>query len=509
MEFVTSLFYASVSGAVLVSIVLILRALKLQKLPKRFFVISWWLCSLWHFIALALGVFAPVFVSQNKSVKSILPIAANEAKKLNIVLLSWLIGAFISALILAVILLRSKIIFRQAIPDRSHFCSTWLESHNLKRKISVKTSDRIDSPLTYGFVNPVILLPANQSYCEEELLFILEHEFVHIKRLDALLKAITSALVCIFWFSPWAWAMFVFSSRDMELACDEEVIKRLGESHRTSYAMALVRAEERKLGLKVMSFAGNSTEERVKSLMKVKKNNARRIILSAILSLVLIVASISATIISINNRAENEMRIFSPVPESVNSPSQFSDYKLIKQLGSIKLMSNLNNETKTEWMSVGLAGSPEEVRCIVTSDDGIREYPVTPVNEFKSEKEFNGFNCNTKIVTEDSLKDMLATENLNQFYVGSDKAYDYYRPLDVDGEIFTHGLLKTNVIYPEDIGKSPNYIVIDDDENLIAVNSADGKDIGNEKTLYYISYQAQDYTRYEPPEQFAVRRMEV
>ena len=76
-----------------------------------------------------------------------------------------------------------------ALPVKGIYFEEWKKSHSLKRKVEIRESDRIAAPLTYGLIRPVILLPAQHKNMKERSLgFVLEHEFIHIKHLDVLLK---------------------------------------------------------------------------------------------------------------------------------------------------------------------------------------------------------------------------------------------------------------------------------------------------------------------------------
>ena len=82
--------------------------------------------------------------------------------------------------------------------------------------------DRISSPLTYGILHPVILLPRqNLSLPQETLDCILTHEYVHIRRFDCLLKLLLTAALCLHWLNPLVWVMYLLANRDIELCCDE------------------------------------------------------------------------------------------------------------------------------------------------------------------------------------------------------------------------------------------------------------------------------------------------
>lgn len=103
---------------------------------------------------------------------------------------------------------------------------------------------RISSPLTFGVLRPVILVPKKTDWTDETALwYVLEHEFVHIQRFDVLSKLLLIAAVCVHRFNPLVWVMYVLANRDLELSCDETVLRRFGGDIRAAYARVLIRME--------------------------------------------------------------------------------------------------------------------------------------------------------------------------------------------------------------------------------------------------------------------------
>lgn len=126
----------------------------------------------------------------------------------------------------------------------------WLAAHSMKRRIEIRQSGRISAPLTYGLIAPVILMPETMKWEEgRELSYVLEHEFVHIRRLDGATKFFLTVGLCIHWFNPLVWAMYMLANRDLELSCDETVVRRFGEDTRACYARTLIHMEEKKSAL--------------------------------------------------------------------------------------------------------------------------------------------------------------------------------------------------------------------------------------------------------------------
>ena len=111
---------------------------------------------------------------------------------------------------------------------------------------------RISSPLTFGVLRPVILVPKKTDWTDETALrYVLEHEFVHIQRFDVLSKLLLIAAVCVHRFNPLVWVMYVLANRDLELSCDETVLRRFGGDVRAAYARVLIRMEAARGGTAV------------------------------------------------------------------------------------------------------------------------------------------------------------------------------------------------------------------------------------------------------------------
>lgn len=116
----------------------------------------------------------------------------------------------------------------------------------LRRKLSVVIplrdnifiADDIKSPFVVGLFRPKIYLPCNLGDKEQE--YIILHEQHHIKRLDHVMKALAFLALAIHWFNPLVWVAFVLASKDMEMSCDEAVIRKVGGDVRADYSASLL-----------------------------------------------------------------------------------------------------------------------------------------------------------------------------------------------------------------------------------------------------------------------------
>ena len=229
----------------------------------------------------------------------------------------WLIGIFCLGLYFLYTYLHCICIFRQSLPmGKENFGSRESEdrinsAHSLRRHVKVRISDRICSPLTYGIVHPVILLPKKMDLENSERLdYILLHELAHIKRLDALGKICLAAVLTCHWFNPFVWIMYYLANRDIELACDEEVIRMIGNGKRSAYAGVLLEWEAQKTEVNLLAscFMQHFMKERILHIMKKKKVT----IMGIVLSLILIAGSVVIYVVTPAEKRSEEDK--EPVP---------------------------------------------------------------------------------------------------------------------------------------------------------------------------------------------------
>lgn len=136
---------------------------------------------------------------------------------------------------------------------------------------NIYVSNNISSPFVMGLFRPGIYLPENLR--EEEKPYILLHEQTHIRRLDHVVRMISFFVLCLHWFNPFVWAAFFLSGRDMEMSCDEVVIKKLGNEVKKNYSLSLLAlaANRRIVGGTPLAFGEGDTKSRIKNVLNYKK----------------------------------------------------------------------------------------------------------------------------------------------------------------------------------------------------------------------------------------------
>lgn len=146
------------------------------------------------------------------------------------------------------------------------------------------------SPFVCGLLHPRIYLPEKME--EEEEQYILLHEQIHIKRGDAVFRLLAWLALILHWFNPLVWAAFLLSGRDMEMSCDEAVIRKLGSKVKKEYSASLLNmaAGGRIVKGIPLAFGESDTGSRVKNVLHYKKPAALFVGGAALLSAVLSVA---------------------------------------------------------------------------------------------------------------------------------------------------------------------------------------------------------------------------
>lgn len=329
-----SLVQMSLSAALMIVAIIILRALTIERFPKKTFLVLWWIALLRLLIPFSIpsvmsfyswfdpnlpavveqssameSTFEPVLDDSSETMENstqfeMTPIPDTDIEYVEVkpsksfseiffdmLPVIWGVGIGVIAAFFGINYWKGIREFRMSLPVENEFVNEWLSSHQLRRNITIRQYDCIHTPLTYGIFRPVILLPKESlKQPPSTLNFILTHEWVHIRRFDCVTKILLTAALCIHWMNPLVWVMYLLFNRDIELSCDETVLNLLGRNKRSDYALALIDMEEQKGGFASFAsgFGRNAIEERIRAIMKMKKAS-----LITILAAVVVVACVS------------------------------------------------------------------------------------------------------------------------------------------------------------------------------------------------------------------------
>ncbi len=140
----------------------------------------------------------------------------------------------------------------------------------LEGEKNVRLAGHIPSPFVLGLVRPVIYLPSDLNEGERD--YILLHERTHIRRFDHVTRGLAWLAAAVHWFNPLVWLAFYLAGRDMEMSCDEAVLRKMGREIRADYSASLLRLSQGgKLPAGPLAFGGRGFQNRIKNILSYKK----------------------------------------------------------------------------------------------------------------------------------------------------------------------------------------------------------------------------------------------
>ena len=202
----------------------------------------------------------------------------------------------------------------------------------VRYKGNIFQSENVSSPFVLGIIKPRIYLPFNMN--GQDLEHVVAHEQAHIRRKDHWWKPLGFLLLTIHWFNPLMWLAYVLLCRDIELACDEKVIKELGNEQRADYMQALVACSvnRRMIAACPLAFGEVGVKERVKSVMNYKKPAFWVIIIA-----VIICVGVAACFLTNPKQDRYTLRIV--VPAGSQEKFVYTDEEVSTIRNSIKIWS--------------------------------------------------------------------------------------------------------------------------------------------------------------------------
>lgn len=169
----------------------------------------------------------------------------------------------------------------------------WRLKNAFHQSGNIYRSSQIETAFVMGLFSPKIYLPENLSETERD--YILLHEQTHIRRFDHLIKTASFLILSIHWFNPLVWVAFFISVKDMEMSCDEAVIKKIGSDVKKEYSTSLLSlATGRKLlSGSPLSFGEGDTKDRIKNVLQYKKPTFCVVVVGVMIVIVLVIGLMS------------------------------------------------------------------------------------------------------------------------------------------------------------------------------------------------------------------------
>ncbi|MDD2980756.1 MAG: M56 family metallopeptidase [Hespellia sp.] len=276
----------SLSAITLIILIVLFRAIFMNNIPRKTFSFLWGLTIFKLLIPFRAPIVFKTYMNPitnqiNDSImgvhnkKNILQhIQSIELRNPQFLCWIWGIGLAITLLYFLINHRYWIQVYKEALPINDPIVLEWKSAHKLKRTFKVLQLDKITSPLTYRIFQPIILLPKlKEGYDVTQMNYILTHEYMHIKRFDVITKILLVLCICVHWFNPFVWVVFILANRDIERACDEGVIKEYGIDNKKSYALTILEFATPKTEISPFSsgFSRKTTEERIISIMKSKR----------------------------------------------------------------------------------------------------------------------------------------------------------------------------------------------------------------------------------------------
>ena len=209
----------------------------------------------------------------------------------------WIIGVAVSAIRLIKSNLAMTGSLKKYLIEADPRVKAWVEANGPKlRRPSVYVLKKLKSPFTYGVLRPrIIISEEDQKLPDSQLSCLLLHEMTHIKRLDVLTKYILAAAMCIHWYNPLVRWAYKVSMQDIEYSCDEAVLRKLPSMKKT-YAELLVTKLEQSCNQAVARFSDCLVASRVASIVNGKRLSRRSFTVCLVMVLLFAFAAISISL---------------------------------------------------------------------------------------------------------------------------------------------------------------------------------------------------------------------
>ncbi len=274
----TGFLSVSISGSLIICLTVLLRLI-FQKAPKSFICVLWALAILRLLLPFQIeSPFSfrpdtPVFTVRdtglasdwqpvtNTEIPDFIPqISAGDAQT---VAVDWLTIAGVCWAVVAVAFLLHTVISYLRLKHRV--------TDAVRLKKGIYQTDKLNTAILLGFFKPKIYLPVGMEMAEQEL--VIAHERAHLKRGDNWLKIFGCLCLCIHWFNPLMWIAYVLLCRDIETACDEQVVRELSTEDRKLYSSALLSCGKGKAVIAgcPVAFGEIGIRQRIKNVLHYKK----------------------------------------------------------------------------------------------------------------------------------------------------------------------------------------------------------------------------------------------
>ncbi|MDO9536485.1 MAG: M56 family metallopeptidase [Bacillota bacterium] len=252
-------------------------------------------------------------------------------------------------------------------------CYSAVSYFRLKNRLSTATllkekifeTDRIQIPFVLGFVKPGIYIPTGLA--QKELDYILEHEQIHIKRRDYLIKPVAFLALILHWFNPLIWVGYFLVVKDMEMSCDESVMKQSDRDIKKSYSNSLLTLSVKQSGLlSPLAFGERDVKSRIKNVLNYKKP-------AFWVSVVAVALVVTAALGLLANPIEDITYENDKYGFSIILPKDFSENIVIREEESVVYFNNKEIQEMFPDMNIGVVGRIEIYDKKEASKESLKE----------------------------------------------------------------------------------------------------------------------------------------
>ena len=247
---------------------------------------------------------------------------------------------------------------------------------------NVYLCDQIDTPFILGVIRPKIYLPSSISESDTE--YVLAHETAHLKRHDHLIKPLSFLLLSVYWFNPLLWVSYVLLCRDIELACDEKVLKQMGVEAKKPYSTALINCsiKRRSIAACPLAFGEVGVKSRIKAVLNYKRPAFWIIVVCVVVSCVLGVCFLTNPKTVKMKNVEN-MNLDLVIENTVNvyvgrgntySPALERDTSILSDLVDLKVVSQPASQSRSEErdaQNVIVLQTKSDIKSISSKIEGV------------------------------------------------------------------------------------------------------------------------------------------
>lgn len=333
---------------------------------------------------------------------------------------------------------------------------------SLKQKVStamllkknIFECENIATPFVLGIINPKIYLPIGLSDTEKS--YILRHEETHIKRFDYIIKPFAFLVLCIHWFNPLVWLSFVLMSRDMEMSCDEQVIKELGTDIKKDYSASLLSlaVSRRLISGNPLAFGETGVKGRIKNVLNYQRPAMWVIVVGVIVVAAMGIGLSSNPSAAVTDNGEEKMHLAEIWAEALRTRDGKPRYEIMSESMKEKFVAEQINRAGEDWnynigysspwvvdFQIDVEGDSASITYHMT-DSTSEKYELTEIITFGEE--------NNRLVIMDAQEQEISIDDLTEKSIITSDRYDNTEyPLIAElpkEDIYLYGMKPTGVV---------------------------------------------------------------